>query len=224
MSTWKRSAYLASLTMAYGCAAGSAGGGLRPAAIDDDCGPAIPGIDHVAKSGILLIGEMHGTNEAPALVGQLACQLARRVSVRVGLEIPTEEAHAVSRYLASAGGAEEESALLAGRFWTSPVQDGRSSVAMLGLLEALRRNRIEGKHIDVFLFDRADNADRDAVCPRRPSYWHRRMGTTVLFTWEASLLPLLQLGEPGLVKKPVSPTEAWNHASVEWRNYARSCV
>ncbi|MGV6492816.1 hypothetical protein ACTUVK_003020 [Stenotrophomonas rhizophila] len=91
---------------------------------------------------LVLVGELHGTVETPALVGELACAAAADATpVTVALEMdPTEQAR-IDAYLASAGTAADRSALLAGRFWTRTMQDGRSSVAMAALIERLRSLR-----------------------------------------------------------------------------------
>lgn len=102
---------------------------------------AIPGSEALLERGaIVLLGEVHGTNEAPAAVGDLVCLAAEAgLDVSVGLEIPVSESAPLERYLASDGGAESRRALLARPFWAREYQDGRSSRAMLDLVERLRR-------------------------------------------------------------------------------------
>jgi hypothetical protein len=47
------------------------------------------GLDAVVKPGALvLLGEIHGTNEIPDFVGDAACAGARKGRVHVGLELP----------------------------------------------------------------------------------------------------------------------------------------
>ena len=95
------------------------------AAILDD-----PAIDYV------IFGEMHGTNETPALFGDLVCAAAARRPVMVALEIPSDDQPVLDAWLASSGDAEARAALFRASFWSS--NDGRSSTAMLALLERLR--------------------------------------------------------------------------------------
>ena len=135
------------------------------------CG-AIEGAGNVTGAGtIVLVGEMHGTEEIPAFVSDLGCSaLERDLPVTVALEIPHEETDRVAAYLGSDGGAEARKALLAGSLWTSDVQYGVSSEGELGLIESLRRYRKAGRPVEVTLLDRyaRDVADsRDAFMASR---------------------------------------------------------
>ena len=51
--------------------------------------------------GTLMLGEVHGTREIPAFVGQLATSVAQREPVVLALEIPVQHAAPVHAYLAS---------------------------------------------------------------------------------------------------------------------------
>jgi hypothetical protein len=103
---------------------------------------------------ILLIGEIHGTAEVPALVGDMAAQmLADDQPLLVGLEIPRDEQSRIDSYLDSAGTGEDRAVLLRGPFWTRDYQDGRSSVAMADLLERLRQLRLKSR-VEVLALDR----------------------------------------------------------------------
>jgi hypothetical protein len=116
---------------------------------------AIRGIEPLLKPGaVVLLGEMHGTNESPAFVVDTVCHaLQAGLQVSVGLEIPREEETRVAAFLESQGSAADREALLAGPFWQSPYQDGRRSEAMVGLLERLRRFRQDGGKVRVVLLD-----------------------------------------------------------------------
>jgi hypothetical protein len=116
------------------------------------CGPAIVGADSVLKSGsIVLFGELHGTNEIESFVQKLICEVASGGStVWLGLEIPKIEQAGVDRFLLSRGDGLSRHELLQGRFWKG--QDGRSSRAMLALLERLRQLKSSGMKIQVALF------------------------------------------------------------------------
>jgi hypothetical protein len=128
------------------------------AAPEIDCGTVIPSLSRVAAAGTLLVlGEMHGTNEVPRFVADAACQAAVSMApVTVGLEVPLTEQARVLDYLNGPGGDEARQALLDGMFWIRPYQDGRSSRAMADLLERLRDLRARGLDVLVFLFDRPD--------------------------------------------------------------------
>src|ERR1051326_1106924 len=107
--------------------------GVLPAAA---CDP-VDGLGPLLEPGsVLLLGEMHGTEESPAFVDRAAC-LAHKAGqpVTVALEIPVQEEPLISAYLSSQGGEKDRAALLRGSFWADPYQDGRRSKAMLGLIE-----------------------------------------------------------------------------------------
>lgn len=107
------------------------------------------------RESVLLIGELHGTMETPALVGILAERLAAEGSVALGLEIPRQEQQRIDRFMESDGGSRAVADLLAGEFWQRPAQrsDGRRSTATVELLEAIRGARSRGLSIDVVTLD-----------------------------------------------------------------------
>jgi hypothetical protein len=108
----------------------------------------------VEPGSVVLFGEMHGTQELPRFFGEAVCAVAdSRQSVRVGLEIEPGNQAVFDAFLASPGAASDVSALMAAPFWSREFQDGKSSQAMVALLERMRRLRAQGLPIDVFLFD-----------------------------------------------------------------------
>lgn len=113
----------------------------------------------------LLIGEIHGTQETPALLASMLRQGSGRPWL-LGLEIPRQEQERIDAFLRSDGGARARAALTGGAFWTRELQDGRSSEAMLQLIDAVRALRRSGRDIHVVCFDdlaEGDGAgDRDA--------------------------------------------------------------
>lgn len=118
------------------------------------CG-AIQGTESILKAGtIVMLGEVHGTNEIPAFVSDLVCNaLKQGLSVTIALEIPYEETNAVAAFLASDGSPKARAALVATRFWASKIQYGPSSDAELGLIDSLRRSRKAGLPVKVVLLD-----------------------------------------------------------------------
>ena len=71
-----------------------------------DCGTPIAGVAPLLVPGtIVMLGEIHGTVETPAFVGDLACHgLVRGHRVLLGLEYPASEQADLETYLASDGG------------------------------------------------------------------------------------------------------------------------
>jgi hypothetical protein len=121
----------------------------------DACGPEIAGADAVIAPGaIVMLGEMHGSREIPGFTGNLACRAAvAGHAVIVGLEIPRVEQAAIDRFLASNGSLGEREALVRGAHWRRPGQDGRSSQAMVDLIERVRALRQDGLAAEVLAFD-----------------------------------------------------------------------
>jgi hypothetical protein len=103
--------------------------------------PAIQGLEPLLVPGnVLLLGEMHGTEQSPRFTAAVICQgLRKGLPATVGLEIPRGQEPAGTAYLASEGTPKDREALLATEIWTRSYQDGRSSHAMVGLIEELRR-------------------------------------------------------------------------------------
>lgn len=126
------------------------------------CPPA-PGLAPLLQPGtVLLLGEIHGTEQAPAFVATVACHaLARELAVTVGLELPVAEAERVAAFLASDGGEEAEAALVAGPLWQAEVQYGVASRAVLELLDALRLRKAAGAEVEVLLYDPGQVPRRD---------------------------------------------------------------
>ncbi|MFL5350975.1 MAG: hypothetical protein ACJ8AT_39910 [Hyalangium sp.] len=120
-----------------------------------ECGMPIIGMAPQAKRGtVMLLGELHGTQEVPRFVAQGVCQTASSgPPVTVGLELPVENQERVATFLRSAGTDDDWAKLMEAPFWRSPFPDGRSSEAVANLLDQLRRLRSQGLDVDAFVFD-----------------------------------------------------------------------
>jgi hypothetical protein len=173
---------------------------------------AVAGAEAWLRAGVtLLLGEIHGTEEAPRAVETWVCQAAARdLPVLVALEIPRSEQDRIDRFLASAGDEAARADLLSGVFWTRTYQDGRSSRAMASLLAALHQSRRSGVDVRVSALDIDGAGDRDAAMagrladeirgePRRfaialAGNWHTRLIAGA--PWDTDYRPLgLQLRE-----------------------------
>ncbi len=130
------------------------------------CEPLADATTLLEAGSVVLLGELHGTAEAPAALGRLACAaLALSAEVTVALEIPEVEQAAIDRYLA---GTMDLETLAGGPFWTRSYQDGRSSLAMLELLETLGSLRSDHASLRVAAIDRPDPPqDRDRAMAER---------------------------------------------------------
>jgi len=136
--------------MTLGVPASSMAGASRAA----DC-PRIDGGDALLTSGdVLLLGELHGTNESPAFVGSLACHaVAKGLDVFVGLELSPSIHADVTRFLDSPGGVDHRARLVASPQWQRDYQDGRTSRAMVDLIDAVRLLQGKSASAQVLLFD-----------------------------------------------------------------------
>lgn len=106
-----------------------------------------------ARGSTILLGEVHGTRELPAFVARLVGQLAADRPVVLALEMFPAELPSLEAYLASDGGPAARAAALRDPWWQAPFQDGRRSVAMFELIEAMRVLRAGGARVEVVCFD-----------------------------------------------------------------------
>lgn len=135
-----------------------------PAAASE-CGKE-PGLDPLLDPGtVLLVGEMHGTEQGPGFVRNVVCHgLARGLPVTVGLEIDRAEEGPLRAYLRSDGGDAAKKSLLYSPFWDRDYQDGRASRSMLGLVDYLRELAAGPADLRVLLIDRPEPpGGRDAA-------------------------------------------------------------
>ncbi len=129
-----------------------------PFASASPCGQPVAGLEPLASEGsTVLVGEQLGTREVPAVLGNLACQLASSGrTVVLALPLPADEQLALDAYLRSMGQREDQEVLLNGDFWRQVPRDGRSSRALLGLLERVRQWRKSGLALQVVAYDVRD--------------------------------------------------------------------
>ncbi len=101
------------------------------------------------KHRMIVFGEVHGTNEVPELVSAVTYELAKEgARILMALEVPDLLNGELADFVA---GTTSDDRFLAGEaFWNRPLtrQDGRSSRAMLRLLQDVREYRSRGLTID----------------------------------------------------------------------------
>jgi hypothetical protein len=136
-------------------------------ALDALCPRRVRGLRDLLRPGAtLLVGEQLGSREAPTVVGDMVCEVTDAgLPLALGLSIPREEQERLEAYLASAGAPADQDELLRGVFWMRPYQDGRSSWAILDLLDRVRALRALGRFVSVVAYDANENAgsERDAL-------------------------------------------------------------
>lgn len=93
----------------------------------------------------IIVGEIHGTAESPRAFADLVCLASANRHVVVALEHPEADQPAIDAWLASDGGEAARAAFLAAGMWRQPMKDGRTSLAMLELFDALRLMAQGGK-------------------------------------------------------------------------------
>ncbi|MBZ4407652.1 hypothetical protein K8640_05480 [Myxococcus sp. XM-1-1-1] len=126
-----------------------------PSQVAIECGLPIIGLGKQARPGtVMMLGELHGTQEVPRFVAQTSCQVTvAGTPVTVGLELPLENQGRVDAFLDSQGEEGDWLKLMEAPFWRSPYPDGRGSEAMANMLEQLRQLRSQGLDVDVVVFD-----------------------------------------------------------------------
>lgn len=90
------------------------------------------------QARFIVLGEMHGTQEMPAIFADAVCLTAQKRTVVVALELPDTDQPQIDAWLKSDGGDAAKAALLAVPHWNGNFKDGRSSEALFALLERLR--------------------------------------------------------------------------------------
>ena len=115
------------------------------------CAP-LPGVEAVlaGPSRWIIVGENHGTAEAPQAYADLVCHAGSARPVVAAVEQLESDQPLIDAWIASDGGEAARSALLEARMWTT--RDGRSSRAYLALFERLRLLVREGRVSRVVAF------------------------------------------------------------------------
>jgi len=122
-------------------------------AADPACTP-LPGLAPLITADVeyLLFGEYHGTVEMPGAVADALCSaLATRRPVVLGIEMDQLNQPWLDAWLASDGGSEAKAALLAAPGWAE--SGGRTTEAILGLVDSARRLARAGRDVTLLAFD-----------------------------------------------------------------------
>ncbi|WP_338870769.1 hypothetical protein [Myxococcus stipitatus] len=137
------------------------------ATLAPECGAPLEGAASLySAGGVLLVADPLGTQEVPTATLRMMCEAtAQGLPVTLALSIPTSEQPLLEHYLASDGESADAQELLTGSaFWRRTYQDGRSSRAMLWLVEQARRLRASGKDVAIAAIDadKAQGNEREA--------------------------------------------------------------
>ncbi|MBZ4415447.1 hypothetical protein [Myxococcus sp. RHSTA-1-4] len=121
-----------------------------------ECGTPVDGAAPLmAKGHTLLLADPLGTRELPSAALRMLCEASSKgLPVTLALSLPSTEQPLLDTYMASAGSSQDAQELLSGSsFWRRVHQDGRSSRAMLWLVEQARRLRTSGRAVSLVAFD-----------------------------------------------------------------------
>ena len=112
----------------------------------------ITGSEVVLRAGTaVMLGEIHGTEEAPRFLGDLVCAaVLARLPVTIALELPLEANAPLDRYLTTRDSAVRARAYRA--IFNSTWQDGRRSAAIAALVERARLLRRSNRDVRVIAY------------------------------------------------------------------------
>ena len=103
------------------------------------------------SADMVFFGELHGNKETPEAFLTAVCQHLERQAgdVRVALELHTDIQSSLDTFMESDGRSEAVEEFLRHPHWQRGMNlpDGRSSVAMLNLVEALRKSRASNSRL-----------------------------------------------------------------------------
>ncbi len=100
----------------------------------------------------VIVGEIHGTAEAPAAFAQLICAASEQGPVTVALELPTAMQAQLDAFLAASDAGTAAEALSPTIFGDLSKADGRTSLAMVEMMQSIRRLRAEGSDVTIRAF------------------------------------------------------------------------
>lgn len=164
---WRRSASLASRAAPVASALLLASTGCRLAQPRAQPCATVGNVESVlAPQTVVFFGEMHGTEQSPALVGAVLCHAAaRHLAATLAVELDNAATGAIEAYLHSTGDSAARAALVANDVWHARPPDGRTSQAMLELLETTRALVHDGADIRALAFSRSarTGAARDSL-------------------------------------------------------------
>jgi hypothetical protein len=167
-------------------------------------------VQHVAGARrLILLGELHGTREVPALVASIASEDARAGPVVVAVEIDHAEQRAIDAYLRSDGSPSARRALRERPYWARADvgHDGRRNDDLLDLFDHLRRLRRAGRDVAVLAFDvpaTPDHHARDRAMATvlRAAYRALPRGRLLVVTGNVRAMKVRPPGAPPIMQVP----------------------
>lgn len=131
--------------------------------------------DLAQRNRLLMLGEMHGSREVPSLVLATTKRLLdENQAVVVALEMPERMQSSLTEVMVAEHDEKPRADMLADEFWT--WRDGRSSKAMLALIEGLRDLRQSGADVAILPFDANVTPDMSAEIREKTMATNLRQG------------------------------------------------
>lgn len=128
--------------------------------------PDVPGSDQLwarPEARFIVVGENHGTEELPAAFGSLVCEASLRGPVTVALEFPTTMQSQLDAFLAAPDEDSARQALAGTVFQQERFWDGRTSTAMVALLESVRILKAAGRDVAILAFQPSEPRPSDFI-------------------------------------------------------------
>lgn len=180
----------------------------------------------------LVLGEIHGTAEMPAVAAEIVCDAAQGGErVLLALELPQTEEPALQAFIA---GELEGAAMLRSRAFWQRNRDGRNSEGMFAMLQRVRDLRGAGLNVEVAavapaqrLSDEQERLviERFALPPevdRQGSLSDLRMAAAVIDgAQRAGARRVVFLVGNAHAETTPSPSSAWNSVTGEVRHFVR---
>lgn len=122
--------------------------------IEHDCDVRLATLTDFSPGHVLLLPDLEGSVETAVVVQRTICAaLAMGRHVTLALDVDASEQASLNAYLSSAGDRQARETLLKSPFWLRLWQDGRSSRALVRLLESIRALRAQKKPVTVLAID-----------------------------------------------------------------------
>ncbi len=119
---------------------------------EPSCEP-IANFDQLNGRKLIVFGELHGTREAPAFVGHIACHFVKTKKVIVALEQPEEALFTIAQAVESDREPDIQ-AMKSVEAWASGIPDGRSSLAIWDLVVRISEFSRRTGRLSVAVFDK----------------------------------------------------------------------
>lgn len=118
--------------------------------------PCDPPVGHevlwTPEHRFVFVGEIHGTAEAPAAFAQLVCAASEQGPVTVALELPVEMQPELDAFLDAPDATTAAGTLTPTLFGDVSKADGRTSLAMVEMMQTIRSLKAEGRDVTIRAF------------------------------------------------------------------------